>query len=310
MESNPLVSIIIPTWNRADLLSETLESINNQSYTNWECVIVDDGSTDHTKTVVQRFKEINSNFIYYSRPDSSPKGANACRNFGFKKSKGSYINWFDSDDIMHPDKLKIQVKHLLNYNFPFTVCQTLVFEESINKTLGLRCEKIYSENFFNDFISNKIKWLTQAPLFKRKFMEENELLFDESLVQSQEREFFIRVLDLVDNYHYDNTPLVYFRKHEQSISHSGISIEKIKSNFKVNIQTLENYYERLGNTEIKVLIKGIKQALKMSLRLREFRLSHEIEERLYPYLSTLDRIKLYFGILSLRIFKRGDLFFK
>ena len=95
------VSIIIPTFNRGCLLEETLQSILKQTYTKWECIIVDDGSTDNTEKIVEKYIKSDSRIQYYKRPETRKKGANSCRNYGFKLAKGEYINWFDSDDEMY-----------------------------------------------------------------------------------------------------------------------------------------------------------------------------------------------------------------
>ena len=95
-----LCSIIIPTFNREYLLQYTLDSILNQTYINWECILVDDGSTDDTLGVIKKYLFIDSRFKFYKRPFYIKKGANSCRNFGFSKISGEFIQWFDSDDIM------------------------------------------------------------------------------------------------------------------------------------------------------------------------------------------------------------------
>ncbi|PHQ28660.1 glycosyltransferase family 2 protein [Leeuwenhoekiella nanhaiensis] len=109
MQENPLVSIIIPTYNRADLISQTLDSVLAQTYKNWECIVVDDGSTDETSEVVQRFLDKDSRFQYHHRPKNRLKGANTCRNYGFELSKGKYIQWLDSDDLIGQEKIDEQV---------------------------------------------------------------------------------------------------------------------------------------------------------------------------------------------------------
>ncbi|MBC2846105.1 glycosyltransferase family 2 protein [Winogradskyella flava] len=305
----PLVSIIIPTYNRANLIGETLESIDNQIYKHWECIVVDDGSTDNTKVIVDEFVKNNTKFSYLSRPKSMAKGANSCRNYGYEKSKGLLINWFDSDDIMHPRKLEIQVGHLESTKFQFTVCQTLVFKHHIDNIIGLRCGKIYSKSFFGDFVTNKIKWLTQAPLFKRQFIDAHMLRFDETLSQSQERDFFIRVLDIVNDYHYDDTPLVYFREHNDSISHSAQTKDMLKSNFKVNYRALDIYGDKLNDSEKKVLKKGIKQVLKKTIQNKYFKLSNEILKKMYFHLSFRERLKIRLGVLLLKNIGKGDVLF-
>jgi glycosyltransferase involved in cell wall biosynthesis len=95
MNDSPLVSIIIPTYNRAHLIGETLDSVLAQTYQNWECIVVDDGSSDNTDKVVGKYVQKDSRFKYYHRPDEHLPGGNGARNYGFKMSKGEYVNWFD-----------------------------------------------------------------------------------------------------------------------------------------------------------------------------------------------------------------------
>jgi len=100
------VSIVIPTYNRAGLLSRTIQSVLNQTYQDFEIIIVDDGSTDKTEEVVKSF---NSKKIFYNRHEEN-KGANAARNTGIKASRGEYIAFQDSGDEWLPQKLERQMK--------------------------------------------------------------------------------------------------------------------------------------------------------------------------------------------------------
>ena len=99
--NNPLVSIIIPTYNRAHIIHETLDSVLSQSYTNWKCIVVDDGSTDTTEEVLKSYVKKDARFQYNKRPIDRKKGANACRNYGLDLAKGAYIVFFDSDDVFY-----------------------------------------------------------------------------------------------------------------------------------------------------------------------------------------------------------------
>ncbi len=306
----PLVSIIIPTYNRAHLLSETLDSIDRQTYTHWECIIVDDGSTDDTNTLIKKYTEKSSKFKYYQRPEVMIKGANACRNYGFDKSNGAFINWFDSDDIMSDRKLEVQVEHLINNDAPFTICQTLVFEDTIDRVIGLRNPNVYSNNFFGDFVTNKIKWLTQAPLIRRSFIEKYQLKYDETLSQSQERDFFIRMLDVVKDYHYDNTPLVFFRQHQNSISHGNVTEEKLRSNFRVNHMAIKTYGHKLTVSEKAIVKQGIKQVLKKSVRNGYHNLEQEITKKMNNYFTFYEKNKITFARFLIKKIGKGDFLFK
>src|SRR5688572_29060991 len=104
MNALPLISIIIPTYNRALMLEETLDSIIAQTYKNWECIVVDDGSTDATDKLMAEYIDRDSRFQYHHRPKDRLPGGNAARNYGFEISKGNFIQWFDSDDYMMANK--------------------------------------------------------------------------------------------------------------------------------------------------------------------------------------------------------------
>ena len=105
-----LVSIIIPVFNRASLLPETLDSIVSQTYLNWECIIVDDGSTDSSLNVALGYAKKDNRFKVHSRPWFKKKGANSCRNYGFNLSNGEFIQWFDSDDLMYNSMLSQKIE--------------------------------------------------------------------------------------------------------------------------------------------------------------------------------------------------------
>jgi len=107
-----LVSIIVPTNNRADLLSTALNSIMNQTYKNWETIVVANNCCDHTSAVMDRYLK-NSRFHFINIPDAI--GGAAARNVGLQKARGKYIAFLDDDDEWMADKLQIQLDVLLNH---------------------------------------------------------------------------------------------------------------------------------------------------------------------------------------------------
>jgi glycosyltransferase involved in cell wall biosynthesis len=97
----PFFSIILPTYNRAHFLPKAIQSVVDQTFSDWELIIVDDGSTDDTKTVVENFQEERIRYIYQENQERS-----AARNNGIKQAKGSYICFLDSDDYFLEKKLE------------------------------------------------------------------------------------------------------------------------------------------------------------------------------------------------------------
>jgi len=179
-----MVSIIIPTFNREKYISETLDSLLSQTYADWECIVVDDGSTDTTVDLVSKYLE-DSRFSFYHRPNEMLKGANSCRNYGFLKSNGTYIKFLDSDDILTPDCLEKQVA-ILKSNQNIKVCFSYgrYFNDSTKEL-----EEFWSRNKdYSDYllghITNQIRWQTADPLWRKSFF--TEVPFKEGLMNSQE----------------------------------------------------------------------------------------------------------------------------
>lgn len=108
-DGEPIVSIITPSFNRGNIVFETAHSIFNQTYTNWEWIIVDDGSTDNSLEVLNGFAEKDTRVKVFQR-NREPKGACTCRNIGVEKSTGDYVIFLDTDDLLAPFCLEQRVK--------------------------------------------------------------------------------------------------------------------------------------------------------------------------------------------------------
>lgn len=181
MNNNPLVSIIIPAYNRALLIIDTLNSIAAQTYTNWECIVVDDGSTDRTASVVDDFIKKDTRFKYFI--NERTKGAQGSRNTGLLKAKGNYIQFFDSDDIMYPNHIKMKMdafqqspsldiitsfSHVKNTNHEIIEAFTWV-------TSGAIFEQLIRQHTYVDTNSALIK----KEIFDGYFLDENVPSFQE-----------------------------------------------------------------------------------------------------------------------------------
>lgn len=246
MQHKSLISIIIPTYNRAHLIADTLNSILAQTYTNWECIVVDDGSTDNTAELMADYIAKDTRFQYHHRPKNRLPGGNAARNYGVELSKGDYVNWFDSDDLMVPTKLETQIKLLHQTPFDYNICQAMMYDVNSGKDVGLRAKSIVSNNIFQDYIAFKVFWLTQAPLWKRSFLDTYNFKFDERLKQSQDYDFHIRVLAVSVNYSYTEAPLVKVGCHGENMSNSIVESEgKLSSNLYVKNMIFRVYGERI-----------------------------------------------------------------
>lgn len=106
-----LVSIIIPTYNRSVLLGEALQSVISQTYRPIDCIVVDDGSTDNTKEIVENFQSNVDEGLEIRNIKQNNSGAQVARNCGSAAARGEFIQYLDSDDILYPDKLSWQVNY-------------------------------------------------------------------------------------------------------------------------------------------------------------------------------------------------------
>ncbi|MBU2952149.1 glycosyltransferase [Tamlana agarivorans] len=189
-----LVSIIIPSFNRESIIKDTLDSVLRQTYSTWECIIVDDGSTDNTLNVVNEYCFKDNRFKMFSRPIESMKGAPTCRNIGIENSLGDYIIFLDSDDCLITTCLENRVLEFgRNNNNDF-----LVFPMAVKVNNEITIKKIeQSDSYLKDFLSYKLHWQTMCPIWKKQFIHDLKG-FKEGYPRLNDPELMIRAL-LVPN---------------------------------------------------------------------------------------------------------------
>lgn len=115
---NPIISIITPTYNAEKYIEETIDSVINQSYTNWEMVIVDDGSTDGTVNIIRDYQDKYNKIKLIVL--SKNQGAGIARNTAIEKANGRYIAFLDSDDQWLPEKLETQLRYMQKNQIAFS----------------------------------------------------------------------------------------------------------------------------------------------------------------------------------------------
>jgi glycosyltransferase involved in cell wall biosynthesis len=209
-----LVSIIIPTYNRADLIGETIQSVIDQTYTNWELIVVDDGSSDNTSGLLSKFN--NSRIRYYAIEHCGILGK--VRNVGMSHATGEYIAFLDSDDIWLPEKLEYQLS-LLN-KYPQA---SFVFGHGEQFGLGAipppELETLFSGNIFLPLLlEERFVFYVPTVLFKKENLKQTGLI-NESLISGGDINFFLRMGYRFDGI-FSNTIVVKIRKHKQSHSSS------------------------------------------------------------------------------------------
>ncbi len=215
-----LVSIIIPVFNREVLLPETLDSILSQRYTKWECIIVDDGSTDSSLVVAMAYASKDSRIKVFSRPWYKKKGANTCRNLGFKFSTGEFVHWFDSDDIMNVEMLEIAINSMQIAGSDMCVVSAAHFDGDISKinSTNIFSNELLGDNPAFEFLTVKFFFQTSQVLFRRTKLCSFKKYFNPKLKRNQETQFFIRLLLQNIKLVAVSEILIYIRNHSDSIT--------------------------------------------------------------------------------------------
>lgn len=164
--SGPLISIVIPVFNRVGMIAETLESILTQTYQNWEAIVIDDGSNDGTQELIRSIADKQAKIRFFAR-ERDPKGASVCRNIGLAKSSGEYILFLDSDDILAPYCLQQRVNKICEYgNADFLVFKTQLFANQVGD-LDLLWNIDTPEDDLVRFLSCDAIWQTSGPIYKK-----------------------------------------------------------------------------------------------------------------------------------------------
>ncbi|WNW29150.1 glycosyltransferase family 2 protein [Lactobacillus johnsonii] len=176
------VTVVIPTYNRAQRILSAVESVLNQTYSNLEVLVVDDGSTDDTQQVINEYKNKDGRISYIRQKN---QGAPVARNNGIDHARGDYIAFNDSDDTWEPDKLEKQVK-ILDANLADVVFCKLKFTGS-NGNVSL----IPEDQPNGTVIRNLMGIGTQTLIGKRKVFEEFQ--FDPVMPRFQDLELLLRL---------------------------------------------------------------------------------------------------------------------
>ncbi|WPY97907.1 glycosyltransferase family A protein [Christiangramia sp. OXR-203] len=213
--------ILIATYNRSSLLLETIASLQKQTLTHWKCIVVDDHSTDDTSKVMHNVTENDIRFNYYLRANTYKKGPSGCRNMALEMAiaeNAEYIHFFDDDDLMHPEKLSLQLKALENDpKASVSYCNFERFQSGVNYKEINNVKKEKSQTVAEDFLFTKIRLNIGSTLLKADLLKTER--FDENLNYGEEKEFFLRIFFKYQpvSLHL-NATLFYYRDHQQSLT--------------------------------------------------------------------------------------------
>ena len=187
MNNNPLVSIVIPTFNRKKILLETIKNVLQQTYKNFEIIIVNDGYSNDLKSIIQSLK--NEKIIYTKTKKNL--GCALARVLGVKMSSGEYIAFLDDDDEWDKNYLKNQLNIFRkNYSIDFVISNYKI--NYFNKNKEIKNMKKYAIDFQNNIFRRPGPFL-QCCLFKKKILKNMKTLMDSKSIPSEDWDFFINL---------------------------------------------------------------------------------------------------------------------
>lgn len=189
-ETNVLISIIVPVYNREKAINRCIDSCLSQTYSNLELILIDDYSTDGTVEVIRAWEKKDRRIIVLQ--NTANRGPSYSRNRGLRQAKGALVTFLDSDDYILPDKLKIAADHFANHS-------TDIFISTYKRVLPNGAVKNHDnikpvKNMLREFLTKKFRWSMIVPVWKRPFIEEHVGLFNENLKLGEDFEFHFRAL--------------------------------------------------------------------------------------------------------------------
>ena len=246
---NSGISIIIPVYNRAELIKETLDSVLWQTNQNWECIVVDDGSTDNTWEVLLAYADKDKRIKVFQR-NRTPKGAPTCRNIGMDLARGEYFMFLDSDDLLAPWCLEKRYRCITD-DFDMLLFNGIEFN---NKDLSLRKERtIFSKqipNLKTYMLSYKVPFCTPSVLWNKLFFINSGLRWHEESMSSQDSVLHLLAIYKGARYKFASSFPDFFIRVENNFS--KISNENSCSKIISRVKTLDYVENNLSKKDFKV----------------------------------------------------------
>ena len=289
MKFTPLISVVIPAYNAEQFLDETLESVLSQTYENWECIIVNDGSTDNTEEIAKKWCEKDTRFRYFYKENS---GTSDTRNLGIKKARGEYIAFLDADDLYMPNFLDVCLENLVEKDVDLVAPKMLEFWDVQNEVIEDKKDYLYSgkEGIALFLHSNR---LTMALLCKKSVMDEVGGFTWHK--KAEDLHCWLKVLFAGYKIYRLGEYYAYRRMHNNSWSSMDINCSKevlelivsLKANILENGMDYYRYFNRWAKKNIIINNKNRKH-----LNIREgIKYINGFEANYFPFRFILDTIK-------------------
>lgn len=243
ISQNSKISIIVPCYNQAQYLDECLQSVQDQTYTHWECIIVNDGSPDNTEEIAKKWVEKDTRFIYLKKENG---GVSSARNLGLENAKGDFLQFLDADDCIKTDNISGRSQYFNNYDVivsNFNVYTDRVFLPGYNK---LSLELLNFESILYGW-GLKYTIPIHTGLFSTKFL--TKFRFNEEIKCFEDWLMWLHITHQNPRSIYIDKPLVAYRK-EENIDSASSNLEKLIDQHLLVMPIIKDTYGDKAHDEI------------------------------------------------------------
>ena len=290
----PVVSIVVTCFNQAGYLERSVKSVLAQTFTDLECIIVDDGSSDNTQEVAEQLKSYDSRVSYYYKENG---GVSSSRNFGFKQAQGKWIQFLDGDDWIHEDKIRFQLSYsdrvddentvfYTDYERVFFDKEQHISNRQENIVGCLTSEQLIKRLLIPDFLANSpFPLLQQCLLMHRNVLDKK--MFDLRLKAVEDRDFTADLL--VAGVKFVYTPLVgaFYTKHQSNTTNNW---SYMKDHYIMFYETVCSKHKDL----IPLCQVGVNFLIEEAIREKEHNNFYRLLKLFVPPLELLNKkIKIY-----------------
>ena len=229
IQLHPTVSVIIPCFNQAHFLSDCIASLQAQTYTNWEAIIVNDGSTDNTRDLAKYYCQLDDKFIYIEQKN---QGLSAARNAGLEKATGKYIQFLDADDVLLPLKLEKQVqileqtKRLCLAISDYYYCDSIDINKRVLETINLS-PYFDPSNALKEMIVRWEDTLSIPPhcfLFDARIFSQHSIRFNTFLPNHEDWDCWLSIFSHSPEIFFIEEKLVAYRQHDSSMTTNSLKM--------------------------------------------------------------------------------------
>lgn len=279
----PKISIIVPAFNEEKYIGRCLDSILNQTFSDFEVLCIDDGSTDSTYRIIEEYSEKDSKIIPLKNPE---KGVSSARNFGIDNSKGEYICFVDSDDFIQPQTLEFFYKTAFENNTDMVICgcerTSNIQDKNFNyKCCEITCTELINNNKIDSFLCVWTKFIKKE-IIKNKIFFENykigeDTLFCSNLWTNSEKVYFIDI------------PLYVYFMNSEGVFSNNLSDEKWINQVETHYLSYKNF---VGYKENNISVWFLENGMKFLLSYKLFS-KHNKEKNNKKRVKELYKIYFY-----------------